>query len=154
MIRDELFESAYSQDLTSCKQEPFVERVPYFLALKRLDSSRSIESAKNTEIAVELQQKIKFRDHDLHLLYKKNLALKQNINESESKIFELKGNIQRLEEFIAKMEKEKIEAKFSHQKKLDELKYDLDNLQTTLAQSNHIIEKLSVFKSATDEKSQ
>ncbi|KAJ3070147.1 hypothetical protein HDU99_002754, partial [Rhizoclosmatium hyalinum] len=76
ILKDELFRSVYSKNLTSCETDPFVERVPFFCTAGRVDEARQEEADKANESLAELQQRIRFRDHDLQILYKKNMALK------------------------------------------------------------------------------
>lgn len=40
VIKDEMYRSVYSKDLTSKEKEPFLERVPYFKAINRLNKAR------------------------------------------------------------------------------------------------------------------
>ncbi|KAI8811689.1 hypothetical protein BJ742DRAFT_867047, partial [Cladochytrium replicatum] len=160
-IRDELYNSIYSAHLTSTVGGK-IERVPFFNTVRTKEEERVKYDAQTADALSELQQKLKFRDQDLQLLYKRNLAMKQNMADTEATANKLKITISELEEAIAKAEKEKIEMRMSYNQKYDDLQHGIDNLQelevdqiqTALASSNHVIEKLSVFKSAYDEKSQ
>lgn len=38
IIKDELYRSVYSKDLTSRSTEPYIERIPYFKAVGRLQT--------------------------------------------------------------------------------------------------------------------
>ncbi|KND00165.1 uncharacterized protein SPPG_04506 [Spizellomyces punctatus DAOM BR117] len=151
LIKDELYSSVYSEDLTSSSEEPFVERLPYFSAVNRICEARTTEGVKTTETLTELQQKLKFREYDLQILQRKNLALKQEISDREASERKLREEISGLEEVIRKQEGEKGSLKTVHTKAEEGLKRVIEDLQTSLAQSNHIIEKLTVFKSAYDE---
>ncbi|KAJ3091758.1 hypothetical protein HK102_013525 [Quaeritorhiza haematococci] len=134
--------------MTSNQEQPFVEYIPYFNAIGRIDDARKQESRKTTEVMDDLTQKLKFRDHDLNILYKKNLALKQEICAHQIDTRELKEKIKKLESSIVHMEVEKGEQRTQAADREKKLKQEIDTLQTSLAQSNHIIEKLSVFRSA------
>ncbi|KAJ3412358.1 hypothetical protein HDV05_000832 [Chytridiales sp. JEL 0842] len=151
IIKDELYRSVYSRNLTSSDVEPFVERIPYFCAAGRIDEARFEEVTRTTEALTELQQKIKFRDHDLQILYKKNMVLKQDIAEHESKEKTLLEKIKQLEEMYQKNDMEKGELRIYQASKEEQLKREIEKLQTNLAQANHIIEKLTLFKTAYNE---
>ncbi|KAI8621807.1 hypothetical protein BC830DRAFT_1092288 [Chytriomyces sp. MP71] len=148
ILKDEIHRSVYSRNLTSSEIEPFVERVPFFCAAGRVDEARQEEADKAVESLAELQQRIRFRDHDLQILYKKNMKLKEDITDHQSKIQQLNEKIQSLEDLCHKQELEKGETAYYHNSKEDALKHEIEKLQTTLAQKNNIIEKLTVFKSA------
>ncbi|KAJ3045412.1 hypothetical protein HDV00_010282 [Rhizophlyctis rosea] len=150
VVKDELYRSVYSKDLTSSGVEPFVERVPYFSAVSRIGEARYEEVAKVNEAIADLVQKMKFREHDLQLLYKKNLTLKQEITDQESRAEQLKNQIAALQDHIASGEKSKVDLKVEHIRAETELKHEIHTLQNSLQQANHIIDKLTVFK-ATDE---
>ncbi|KAJ3277433.1 hypothetical protein HK104_003301 [Borealophlyctis nickersoniae] len=173
ILRDELYRSVYSRDLTSSDREPFVERVPWFMAVGRIGEARDEEAEKTNETLLSLHQKIKFREHDLQILYKKNLALKQvstplplpppfsshsltrspfrqEITDQCVHTAQLKDEIARLHTVIQSGQKEKIELKAEGMRSELELKREIDQLQTSLAQANHIIEKLTVFKGSDD----
>jgi hypothetical protein len=76
IIKDELFRSVYSQDLTSKALEPYVERIPYFKAVGRLQSLKKDESIKMKSSREDLDQKLKFRNDDLVIAHRKTLSLK------------------------------------------------------------------------------
>ncbi|KAJ3216572.1 hypothetical protein HDU67_009266 [Dinochytrium kinnereticum] len=151
VLRDELYRSVYSKNLTSSEKPPYVERIPFFCTVGKIDEARYEEITKTNEAVSELHQKIKFRDHDLQLLYKKNMALKQEISDHESNAKSLQEKITHLETTLQKFEMEKNETRFYHQSKEESLKREVEKLQTNLAQSNHIIEKLTVFKTTYNE---
>ncbi|KAI9334014.1 hypothetical protein BDR26DRAFT_867635 [Obelidium mucronatum] len=148
ILKDEMYRSVYSKNLTSCDKDPYVERVPFFCAAGRVDEARQEEADKATESLAELQQRIRFRDHDLQILYKKNMALKQDITDHQLKHQQLLEKIKSLEDQCHKYELEKGEASYFHVANEHSLKSEIEKLQTTLAQKNSIIEKLTVFKSA------
>ncbi|KAJ3146088.1 hypothetical protein HK101_002369, partial [Irineochytrium annulatum] len=151
IIKEELYRSCYSKNLTSCDVEPFVERIPYFCTVGRIDDARHEEITRANETLSEIQQKIKFRDHDLQMLYKKNMTLKQDINNLEGKNVAFQAKIATLEDTLQKNELEKSELKIYYQSKEDVLRREIEKLQTNVAQSNHIIEKLTVFKTSYNE---
>ncbi|KAJ3056143.1 hypothetical protein HK097_007975 [Rhizophlyctis rosea] len=93
---------------------------------------------------------MKFREHDLQLLYKKNLALKQEITDQESHAQELRAQIASLQEHIANGEKSKVDLKVTHIRAEAELKHEINTLQNSLQHANHIIDKLTVFKAADE----
>ncbi|KAJ3283332.1 hypothetical protein HDU79_009170 [Rhizoclosmatium sp. JEL0117] len=148
ILKDELFRSVYSKNLTSCETDPFVERVPFFCTAGRVDEARQEEADKANESLAELQQRIRFRDHDLQILYKKNMALKQDITDYQVKVEKLQDKIRGLEDQCHKYEMEKGESAYFHTAQEHGFKSEIEKLQTTLAQKNSIIEKLTVFKSA------
>ncbi|KAJ3109622.1 hypothetical protein HDU97_003096 [Phlyctochytrium planicorne] len=128
-IRDELFRSVYSKNLTSSDKPPYVERIPFFSAVGKIDEARHEEITKTNEAVTELQQKIKFRDHDLQVLYKKNMALKQEISEHEGNEKGFQERINNLENMLQKYEMEKNEMRIYHQSKEDTLKREIEKLQ-------------------------
>ncbi|TPX57516.1 hypothetical protein PhCBS80983_g03779 [Powellomyces hirtus] len=150
-IADELENAVYSQDYTSSEKAPFVERLPYFSAVGRVVLARSEEGVKTNDTVAELVQKIKFREYDAQMLQRKNLALKQEISNGEMNSQKLLGKIAALNREIELQENEKVDLRASHAGKEDMLKRQIDQLQASLSQSNQVIEKLTVFKSAYDE---
>lgn len=76
VIKDELYRSVYSKDLTSKMTEPFVERVPYFKSVARLEHQKHDESSKMKNNMSDLEQKLKFREQDLLIAHRKSLSLK------------------------------------------------------------------------------
>ncbi|TPX77188.1 hypothetical protein CcCBS67573_g01537 [Chytriomyces confervae] len=148
ILKDEIHRSVYSRNLTSSETEPFVERVPFFCAAGRVDEARQEEAEKANESLAELQQRIRFRDYDIQILYKKNMKLKEDISDYQVKIQQLNDKIKSLEDQCHKQEIEKGEATYYHNSKEDTLKREIEKLQATLTQKNNIIEKLTVFKSA------
>ncbi|KAJ3394004.1 hypothetical protein HDU84_000503 [Entophlyctis sp. JEL0112] len=159
IIKDELFQSVFSKTLTSCEVEPFVERVPFFSIAGRVDEARHVtglvseEAEKANDSLAELQQRVRFRDHDLQILYKKNMALKQDITDYQLKQETLLSKIKALEDQCHKYELEKGESAYYYSAKEDSLKHEIEKLQTTLAQKNAIIDKLTVFKTAYNDAS-
>ncbi|KAI8833719.1 hypothetical protein BC829DRAFT_407714 [Chytridium lagenaria] len=149
--KERLYRSVYSKNLTSCDKPPYVERIPFFSTVGKIDEARHEEITKTNEASSELQQKIKFRDHDLQILYKKNMSLKQEISDHESNAKTFQEKISFLENMVQKYEMEKNETRIYHQSKEEGLRRDVEKLQTNLAQSNHIIEKLTVFKTTYNE---
>ncbi|KAJ3151655.1 hypothetical protein HDU86_006074 [Geranomyces michiganensis] len=150
-ITDELYDAVYSSDYTSSDHAPFVERLPYFNAVSRVVLARSEEGAKSSDTVSDLLQKIKFRDYDAQMLQRKNLALKQEISNGEANAQKLLDKIAALNREIASQENEKVDLRATHAGKEESLKRQIDQLQTSLLQSNQVIEKLTVFKSAYDE---
>ncbi|KAJ3028170.1 UNVERIFIED_CONTAM: hypothetical protein HDU68_002316 [Siphonaria sp. JEL0065] len=148
ILKDEMYRSVYSKNLTSYEKDPYVERVPFFCAAGRVDEARQEEAERATETLAELQQRIRFRDHDLQILYKKNMSLKQDITDYQLKQQKLYDKIKALEDQCHKYELEKGETSYFHIANEHSLKGEIEKLQTTLAQKNSIIEKLTVFKSA------
>ncbi|KAJ3328261.1 hypothetical protein HDU76_010288 [Blyttiomyces sp. JEL0837] len=151
VIKEELYRSVYSKNLTSCDVEPFVERIPYFSSAGRMDDARTEEASRTTEALTELQQKVKFRDHDLQLLYRKNMNLKQELSDKEAYAKSLEEKIRKLEDMNHQLDMDKGEMRLYQASKEDSLKREIEKLQTSLAQSNHIIEKLTVFKTSYNE---
>ncbi|KAJ3022963.1 hypothetical protein HKX48_004721 [Thoreauomyces humboldtii] len=176
-LTKELYESVYSHDFTSTDTQPFVARLPYFNAVNRVVQARqahrpfgqlrllftcteliggpwpyrSDEGVKTHDAVAELEQKIKFRDYDAQMLQRKNLALKQEISNGEANEQRLRKQIADLRGQIEQQENEKMDLRATHGSKEDLLKRHIDQLQSSLAQSNQVIEKLTVFKSAYDE---
>ncbi|KAI8927690.1 hypothetical protein BC831DRAFT_451272 [Entophlyctis helioformis] len=153
VVKDELQRSVFSNGLTSSTKEPFVERIPFFSLVDRIDDIRATEAQHTFETINDLAQKVKFRDHDLQILYKKNLALKQDISDHESHQVKLKEEITRLEGDIQRFERERHEIRMTFMREHEQLKKDIEQLQSNLAQSNNIIEKLTMFKAAYNEES-
>ncbi|KAJ3142559.1 hypothetical protein HK100_001383 [Physocladia obscura] len=122
LLKEELYRSVYSRNLTSCDLEPFVERVPFFCAAGRVDEARQEEAEKANDSLAELQQRIRFRDHDLQILYKKNMALKQDISDYQLNKQNLLEKIRSLEDQCHKYELEKGEATYYYTAKEDSLK--------------------------------
>ncbi len=98
---------------------------------------RDQENAKTRDLLDELQHKIKYRDQDLQILYKKNLALKypiliqsrQQISDHEQAQDKLRSEISRLEDDIRKLEREKYEVKTVLGREEEELKKALEQAQ-------------------------
>ncbi|KAL2916813.1 hypothetical protein HK105_203592 [Polyrhizophydium stewartii] len=153
VIKDELERSVFSKGLTSADREPFVERIPFFSLVDRIDQVRAAESQRTHAVLDDLHQKLKFRDHDLQILYKKNLVLKQEISEHENHQKRLREDIARLESEIQRHEREKNEIRMASIREEDELKKQIEQLQANLTQSNTIIEKLTMFKAAYNDAS-
>lgn len=96
----------------------------------------------------EILQKLKFRDHDLTILYKKNMALKQEVSnhkEIETKLEE-KVHLLELELKNCRQNEAEADEKLSHE--AAKLQKKIDELQLSLNHSNNVIEKLSLFKTA------
>ncbi|KAJ3227223.1 hypothetical protein HK099_002916 [Clydaea vesicula] len=147
-IKDELYRSVYSQDLTSKSAEPYLERIPYFKSVKRLEKLRNEECAKMQTSESDLQQKLKFKEQDLQISYKKSLFLKEDVYARDVKIAKLTKQIEALEEQQRLNESEKTELKICSFQKEKDLENKVESYKISLAQSNHIIEKLSVFKTS------
>ncbi|KAI9330036.1 hypothetical protein DFJ73DRAFT_859404 [Zopfochytrium polystomum] len=147
-IRTELYAAVYSRNVTSSDADPFVERIPFFATVGKIGEVQTEQASKISEALSEMQQKIKFRDHDLQMLYKKNMALKQEISEKEAEVRQLEDKIRGLVDQSHKQELEKGELRIYHATTQETLKREIERLQTSLAQSNHIIEKLTMFKTA------
>ncbi|KAI9090027.1 hypothetical protein DFS34DRAFT_380799 [Phlyctochytrium arcticum] len=151
-IRDDLYDAVYSMDFTSSEEVGGgIERVPWFAAVRRMSDARTEDGAKTSEAVSDLHQKLKFREYDLQILHKKNLALKQELTDHDAERAQLRVEIDRLNEVIRSQEREKTSLKGVHSKAEEGLRREIDTLNNSLAQSNHIIEKLTIFKSSYDE---
>ncbi|EGF83524.1 hypothetical protein BATDEDRAFT_22304 [Batrachochytrium dendrobatidis JAM81] len=151
IITEELARSVFSNGLTSTNQEPFIESIPYFSLMNQIDDVRAIESNKTQEALEDLQQRVKFRDYDLTVLYKKTLFLKQEINEREHHEKQLERDIANLQTKVQQYEREKNELRIASLREEEALKSDIQKLQTNLTQSNSIIKKLTMFKAASND---
>ncbi|KAJ1328752.1 hypothetical protein BSLG_009987 [Batrachochytrium salamandrivorans] len=160
VIMHELERSVFSYHITSSTEEPFIENIPYFSLMNRLDDarqvsqylikilllSRAIENSKTHALVEDLQQKLKFRDHDLTILYKKNIFLKQEICEWERREKALKEELAKLKTNIQQHEKEKSEIHLVTTRENETLQKTIEELRSSLSQSNDVIEKLAIFK--------
>ncbi|KAH6583071.1 hypothetical protein BASA61_008195 [Batrachochytrium salamandrivorans] len=114
--------------------------------MNRLDDARAIENSKTHALVEDLQQKLKFRDHDLTILYKKNIFLKQEICEWERREKALKEELAKLKTNIQQHEKEKSEIHLITTRENETLQKTIEELRSSLSQSNDVIEKLAIFK--------
>jgi hypothetical protein len=114
-VVEELRNSVFSQVVTSSLSDPFVEKIPYFSLIQRFEKQRINASTKNNDYVAEILQKLKFRDHDLTILYKKNLALKQTMNEHEETEKNLRERVHFLESEVKKYIQHEAEADVSSQ---------------------------------------
>ncbi|KAH6582058.1 hypothetical protein BASA61_008684 [Batrachochytrium salamandrivorans] len=146
VIMHELERSVFSYHITSSTEEPFIENIPYFSLMNRLDDARAIENSKTHALVEDLQQKLKFRDHDLTILYKKNIFLKQEICEWERREKALKEELAKLKTNIQQHEKEKSEIHLVTTRENETLQKTIEELRSSLSQSNDVIEKLAIFK--------
>ncbi|KAH6565380.1 hypothetical protein BASA62_007310 [Batrachochytrium salamandrivorans] len=106
----------------------------------------AIENSKTHALVEDLQQKLKFRDHDLTILYKKNIFLKQEICEWERREKALKEELAKLKTNIQQHEKEKSEIHLITTRENETLQKTIEELRSSLSQSNDVIEKLAIFK--------
>ncbi|KAJ3268941.1 hypothetical protein HDV01_002080 [Terramyces sp. JEL0728] len=151
MVIKELGKSVYSSIVTSSDTEPFYENVPYFVLMERYNKIRDEESANHREAIEALNQKLKFRENDLEILYRTNMSLKQKITDFEHDVAELNGQIQEYknEVVVQKKEQEALRASFSAAEE-QHLK-EISDLQAAKAQAQSVIEKLTVFKASGNE---
>jgi actin-related protein len=78
-----------------------------------------------------MQQKIRFRDHDINILQKKNLALKQEISEHLLAQQALKDKITQLENIIKDNERDKAKMNNYHNNIQQDLHKEIETLQVT-----------------------
>lgn len=145
-IQEELKQSVYSQVITSTLDEPYLEKIPYFTLIQRFEKQRIQTSSKSGDYVAEILQKLKFRDHDLTILYKKNLAMKQTLKESEEIEDGLKERVRHLEAEVKRFAQKELENDVKAAEATCDLRLQIDQLQNSLQHSNTVIEKLSLFK--------
>jgi chromosome segregation ATPase len=78
---------------------------------------------------IEMQQKIRFRDHDINVLQKKNLALKQEISDHLLAQQALKEKITQLENIIKDNERDKAKMNSYHSNIQHDLQKEIETLQ-------------------------
>ncbi|KAJ3254640.1 hypothetical protein HK103_007050 [Boothiomyces macroporosus] len=141
IIMKDLKNSIFSSIVTSSDKEPFYENVPYFVLMERDE-----DSAAHKEAIDELQQKLKFRENDLEILYRTNLALKQKIADFEQYVEDLNSQISDYKNQIdiQKTEQDALKTAFAATEE-QHLK-TIGELQAAHAQAQSVIEKLTVFK--------
>ncbi len=76
LIKEELYRSVFSRGLTSSNAKPYMERLPYFNSFRKLDEIRRTEELKTKTQLHEYEEKLRFRENDLKMVYKKNMHLK------------------------------------------------------------------------------
>jgi chromosome segregation ATPase len=143
-LREELYISVFSNSLTSNGQE--LERIPYFSSITRIKQMKKQESDRIQETLQDLNQRIKFRDQDINLLQKKNLSLKHEIADHLLKEEELLKVIKDLENQLKLKEMEKVSQNQEYSGKEQKLEKEIATLSTSLAQANHVIDKLTIFR--------
>jgi hypothetical protein len=147
-IVDELRNAVYSNAVTASNAEPFYEKVPYSVLVDRINKNR-IDDEKQFEFKLDdYRQKLKFRDQDLEIAYRKNLQLKQKNLQMENDQIQLKDELENLKAALGfktlemrdiKQERSKAEDKFQKEKEL---------LINSLNLSKKAIEKLTVFNNS------
>jgi hypothetical protein len=66
----------YSDKLTAQSTSPFYKKLPFFELVGSLELSKNSETQRLEILINEMTQKLKFREQDVSLLLRKNLALK------------------------------------------------------------------------------
>lgn len=143
-LREELYISVFSNSLTSNGSS--LERIPYFSYINRIKQLKKEESDRIQETLMDMSQRLKFRDQDISILQKKNLALKHEVSDHLLKQEELSFKIKMLENQLLLKEAEKNDNSLEYIKLQQNLQNEINTLNTSLAQANHVIDKLTVFK--------
>jgi hypothetical protein len=143
-LREELYISVFSNSLTSNGKD--LERVPYFSSMNRIKQMKREESDRIHETIQELNQRIKFRDHDVNILQKKNLSLKHEIADHLLKQEQLLKVVSDLENRLKLKDIDKEAQIQEYSTKEQKLEKEISTLTTSLAQANHVIDKLTVFR--------
>lgn len=131
-----------------------------------LRKNRHDQFVKTRAVEEDLDQKLKFREQDLHIAHRKTLALKyfpytfnlstqikhtriyrREISEKEQKISELVDRVSIYEKDFATIDSEKMEIRLQFIQREQELESKVASLTDSLNQANGIVDKLSVFKS-------
>ena len=150
-LRNELYISVFSNSLTCFNGD--LERIPYFSAINRIKELKREEIDKIQETIKDLSQRIKFRDQDINILQRKNLDLKYEIDNHLKKEQELELKIKDLENLVQLKGLEEEDLATNHLKQEQELQKEISSLTTLLSQANHVIDKLTVFKSNASKES-
>jgi hypothetical protein len=148
VIVEELKNTVYSTAVTSSDTPPFYEKLPYCVLVDRLNKNKVSDEKDKNETIEELRQKLKFRDQDLEIVYRKNLYLKQQLELSEKSKDELNDEIENLKSEIEgkKLEiRDLAQDRVKAEEKLQKEKLILNN---SLNQAQQAIEKLTGFKSS------
>jgi chromosome segregation ATPase len=97
----------------------------------------------------ELSQKIKFLDEDLSIVNRKNLFLKTNLAEHQSKEEKLKSQILDLKILVDQKDADIELMDVEHQIKHEKLEKEIAALKAANATSNAAIQKLTMFNGET-----
>ncbi|KAI9004692.1 hypothetical protein BC832DRAFT_57246 [Gaertneriomyces semiglobifer] len=135
-----------SNELAGRKWSEPVERVPWFVEMMRRKKEAEETTANQSEMVTSLQQKLKFREYDLQLLEKKNLALKEALRAQEAAAQKLQETVSSMQNTTEELKQEIELIKEESKENEQDLRNEIEELHTNLTQSNHVIEKLSVFK--------
>ena len=108
---------------------------------------RNKEVLEKDRIIDDLQQKLKFKDEDLDLLYRKNIQLKQALSDLEERHKKLEEEMSKFDLVKRGLESEK--ADIIEQKEFIEQKYqkELTELQAVNSQAAAALEMLTLFQS-------
>ena len=114
---------------------------------------RAREIAESTKEIEDLKQKLKFRDEDLDLLYRKNIQLKQTLSDVQSNYMKAHEEINKFtsEKDVVLTEKMELQNRYA----LMEERYqkELTDLQAVNTQATAALEMLTVFPASASDRS-
>ncbi|ORX86502.1 hypothetical protein BCR32DRAFT_289932, partial [Anaeromyces robustus] len=150
MIRDELFESVFSKFFTSSKEEPYIERIPFFQTAEKMINMRKEEVQKTNETFQELKDRINDKNYELSIVYRKNLAYKQDNIEKEKIIKDLKEKYVDVESKLKSAEGEKLLLKTMNNNQIEIMKSEINLLKTSLVEAGETINQINIYRDALD----
>ncbi|KAJ2998121.1 hypothetical protein HDV02_004798 [Globomyces sp. JEL0801] len=146
---EELRNNVYSQQVTSSTVEPYYEKVPFSVLVSKMNKQREKELKLSQQVMEELQDKLKFREHDLEISFRKNLSLKHKCSLFEKLESNLKAEIEQSNQQLQLQIRTQSEMKMKAKKDLVEKSRNdlpIDSrgiLLYNLAQSNQIEKQFS-----------
>ncbi|KAI8899497.1 hypothetical protein BC833DRAFT_585568 [Globomyces pollinis-pini] len=140
---EELRNNVYSQQVTSSTVEPYYEKVPFSVLVSKMNKQREKELKLSQQVMEELQDKLKFREHDLEISFRKNLSLKHKCSLFEKLESNLKAEIEQSNQQLQLQIRTQSEMKSEFARIQDQLERDIQVLQNQNAQSAMIIENLT-----------
>ncbi|ORX48927.1 hypothetical protein BCR36DRAFT_354014 [Piromyces finnis] len=150
LIRDELFESVFSKFFTSSEQEPYIERIPFFQTSEKMTSMRKEEVKKTNETFKELKERINDKNYELSIVYRKNLAYKQDNIEKEKIIKDLKEKYTDVEAKLKSVEGERLLMKTMNNNQVEIMKSKIDLLKTSLQDAGETINQINIYRDSLD----
>lgn len=148
LVIEELKKSVYSTGVTSSKKPPYFESIPFCDLVERINSNRSQEEQCYKAELLELQQKLKFREHDLYIVNRQNIFLKSKLEEFQSIEKGLRYEIQDLKILVDGKEADKELNDVEQALKEEKLQKQIEELNAANIQANAVIEKLTMLKSS------
>ncbi|KAJ3334578.1 hypothetical protein HDU91_002658 [Kappamyces sp. JEL0680] len=151
IITDELKKAVYSSKKTATAAEPFYENIPFCQLVDRMQTVRTKETEAKEQQIADLKQKLRFKEEDLDLVYRKNLLLKQQLSEMEKSQMGLQDQLGRFEAEMESHVSEKSQIRLEMTTMEEKYQKQLDDLQAAHHQAAMALEMLTVLQAPSHE---